>query len=261
MDARRLLALSAVLTHKPSIIKTFWVTVSHNPLEEPTCQRLVLQSSSWRLSRWLCAGSRTSRYTQSNSSPETRGQGVHDHVGRRRTAAVENGAPNSAEPASSTPAGAASTDSKRPINLGIPQGPFDPVLTQLPPLGRSLPPTNHRANNPAGEDVSIVQSECSIATRGDTDRGRLERRYRLRRPRPDRQRLRLFGRPGPDLGRWRVRAERRERGRLWRSDRHRDELRALGLRLPGPREPGRARDQPRSLPQRHAHLGAVGQVR
>jgi hypothetical protein len=71
-------------------------------------------------------------------------------------------------PAPPAPAVAAADDSKRPINLGVPEGPFDPVLTQQPPLGRSMPPTNHRPNNPAGEDVSIVQSECTIATRGDT---------------------------------------------------------------------------------------------
>jgi|GEM_PF-3991151 len=69
-----------------------------------------------------------------------------------------------------TPPAPASTtaDSKKPINLGIPPGPYDPVLTQAPPYGRSLPPRNHRPNNPAGENVSIVQSEVTIATSGDT---------------------------------------------------------------------------------------------
>jgi hypothetical protein len=113
------------------------------------------------------AGARISRYTHSITAPDTRGPAsmtVSDTGG----SAAETAVPNAAGPASSTSAGVASADSKRPINLGIPQGPFDPVLTQTPPFGRSLPPTNHRANDPAGEDVSIVQSECSIATRGDT---------------------------------------------------------------------------------------------
>jgi hypothetical protein len=113
------------------------------------------------------AGAMTLRSTHSTSSPDTRGHASMTASGAGGSAA-EKGAPNSAGSTLSTPAGTASTDSKRPINLGIPQGPFDPVLTQLPPAGRSLPPTNHRVNNPTGEDVSIVQSECAIATRGDT---------------------------------------------------------------------------------------------
>lgn len=75
-------------------------------------------------------------------------------------------APNGA--AASTVAGTQTGDPRKPINLGIPQGPFDPVLVQFPPRGRSLPPTNHRASDPSGEDVSIVQSENTIAVDGDT---------------------------------------------------------------------------------------------
>lgn len=58
-------------------------------------------------------------------------------------------------------------DEGRPENLGIPQGPYDPVLTQGVPAGRSLPPTNRRCNDPAGENVSIVQSEVTIAVQGE----------------------------------------------------------------------------------------------
>ena len=113
------------------------------------------------------AGVMTLRYTHTISTPDTRGQASMTVAGAGESA-IGGGSPGSAGTVTSTPAGPAAADSKRPINLGIPQGPFDPVLTQLPPRGRSLPPTNHRANNPAGEDVSIVQSECAIATRGDT---------------------------------------------------------------------------------------------
>jgi hypothetical protein len=113
------------------------------------------------------AGWRMSRYTNSTPSQDPRGQASMTVTGVEAPA-VESGSPNSAEPTSSILPEAGTVDSKRPINLGIPQGPFDPVLTQLPPPGRALPPTNHRVNNPAGENVSIVQSECTIATRGDT---------------------------------------------------------------------------------------------
>jgi hypothetical protein len=53
-------------------------------------------------------------------------------------------------------------------DLGIPEGPFDPVLTQGVSDVASTPPLNKVVNDPTGEDVSIVQSEVAIAVRGDT---------------------------------------------------------------------------------------------
>jgi hypothetical protein len=112
-------------------------------------------------------GATMSRYTHQGAAPGARVQasmGATD-VG---SGASSRGAQPVVTTAAGAPATPASADPKKPVNLGIPTGPFDPVLTQLPPLGRSLPPTNHRPNNPAGEDVSIVQSECTIAVFGDT---------------------------------------------------------------------------------------------
>lgn len=51
--------------------------------------------------------------------------------------------------------------------LGEPEGPFDPVLTQPVPRGRAAPPMNRVVNDPTDEEVSIVQSEVSIAVDGD----------------------------------------------------------------------------------------------
>ncbi len=42
------------------------------------------------------------------------------------------------------------------------------VLEQPVARGRALPPTNHLVNDPSGEDVDVVQSETTIAVRGDT---------------------------------------------------------------------------------------------
>ena len=54
-------------------------------------------------------------------------------------------------------------------HLGIPQGPFDPVLTAgVSPLAMA-PPSNRVVSDPTGEDVSIVQSEVAIAIQGDKD--------------------------------------------------------------------------------------------
>lgn len=52
-------------------------------------------------------------------------------------------------------------------NLGLPQGPFDPVLA-VPQLPQGMvAPTNHVVSNPAGEQVGITQSEVSIAVQGN----------------------------------------------------------------------------------------------
>ena len=72
-------------------------------------------------------------------------------------------------PTSATPSNVAPRPGlKRPIYLGLPGGPYDPVLTQRPPRGRSTPPTNHLCNEPWWEDPPIVQSETTIAVFGDT---------------------------------------------------------------------------------------------
>lgn len=98
-----------------------------------------------------------------NSVPEVAASMMVGAAGNTATSEA-----TSAGPAAETATEAGPSDSKMPINLGIPQGPFDPVLTQAPPAGRSTPPASHRVNNPAGEGVSIVQSEVAIATFGDT---------------------------------------------------------------------------------------------
>jgi hypothetical protein len=54
-----------------------------------------------------------------------------------------------------------------PELLDVPQGPFDPVLTQEAPAYRSLAPANHVVNNPAGDQSSSVQSEVAIFAAGD----------------------------------------------------------------------------------------------
>ncbi|MCA9727862.1 MAG: hypothetical protein KC729_09285, partial [Candidatus Eisenbacteria bacterium] len=52
-------------------------------------------------------------------------------------------------------------------NLGVPRGPFSPVLAVPMDRERLLPAFNRRVNDPAGEAVGIVQSEVSIAVLGD----------------------------------------------------------------------------------------------
>jgi len=52
-------------------------------------------------------------------------------------------------------------------NLGIPRGPFDPVLSVPADRTFMTPPTNHVVSDPTGEGVSIVQSEVTIAVQGD----------------------------------------------------------------------------------------------
>lgn len=112
----------------------------------------------------ILVGGGLMRYTQNSSARTERPASM---ALQEAGAAASQTTPN-AGPATATPTQTSTTDSKMPINLGIPGGPYDPVLTQSTPFGRSLPPTNHRANNPAGEDASIVQSEVAIAVRGDT---------------------------------------------------------------------------------------------
>ncbi len=51
--------------------------------------------------------------------------------------------------------------------LAVPEGPFDPVLTQRVPQGRSLPPANHVVNDYQSEPTGRVQSEVSIAVHED----------------------------------------------------------------------------------------------
>jgi hypothetical protein len=72
--------------------------------------------------------------------------------------------------AAAGPADASSEDTSGPIpeNLGLPLGPFDPVLMRSASDLRMTPPTNKVVNDPTGEPVSTVQSEVSIAVHGDT---------------------------------------------------------------------------------------------
>ena len=60
------------------------------------------------------------------------------------------------------------SDQEQPIDLGVPEGPFDPVLA-VPAGGdfRMPPPQNALVNNRAGEGSGITQSEVSIAVSGD----------------------------------------------------------------------------------------------
>ncbi len=85
-----------------------------------------------------------------------------------RSIAEQAGAPVLAEAGSVSLPPSDAGDLKKPENLGIPPGPYDPVLIQGIPFGAMAPPANHRANDPAGENTSIVQSEVTIATHGDT---------------------------------------------------------------------------------------------
>lgn len=52
-------------------------------------------------------------------------------------------------------------------NLGLPKGPFDPVLAVPQPRQALVAPTNRVVNDPAGEQVGVVQSEVSIAVQGN----------------------------------------------------------------------------------------------
>ncbi|MBD3161657.1 MAG: hypothetical protein GF346_05375, partial [Candidatus Eisenbacteria bacterium] len=52
-------------------------------------------------------------------------------------------------------------------NLGLPRGPFDPVLQQPASDLLLQPPVNRVVNDPSGEDTGIVQSEVAIAVHGD----------------------------------------------------------------------------------------------
>lgn len=63
----------------------------------------------------------------------------------------------------------ASGNSKEvPIDIGLPEGPFDPVLVAgvEDPL-RMPPPANKVVNDPSGENTGVAQSEVSIAVNGD----------------------------------------------------------------------------------------------
>ena len=50
--------------------------------------------------------------------------------------------------------------------IAVPEGPFDPVLVQPVPQGRSLPPANHVVNDPIGGS-GLVQSEIGIGIHND----------------------------------------------------------------------------------------------
>lgn len=101
--------------------------------------------------------------------------GATPAASRLEGAPVSAAAPGSADAApagSAVPSAASGTlvsDSgqDQPIDLGVPQGPFDPVLS-VPAGGpfRMAPPANKLVNNPAGES-GITQSEVSIAVAGD----------------------------------------------------------------------------------------------
>jgi len=54
-----------------------------------------------------------------------------------------------------------------PERVDVPQGPFDPVLTQHAPALRSLAPSNHVVNNRTGDPSASVQSEVAIFAAGD----------------------------------------------------------------------------------------------
>ena len=81
------------------------------------------------------------------------------------TAAALGGAAEAAPP---TALGAKRGSKDQPIDLGVPEGPFDPVLAVAAdgPF-RMPPPVNKVVNNRAGESTGITQSEVSIAVNGD----------------------------------------------------------------------------------------------
>jgi FlgD Ig-like domain len=56
----------------------------------------------------------------------------------------------------------------RPEQIDLPDGPYDPVLTQPLPRARMMLPINRRINDPMGEAVGMVQSEITIVTHADT---------------------------------------------------------------------------------------------